>query len=515
MRVTHWLGASLVVAALVGLGTTAASCGSDEAQIVNDVDGSSEAATGDGDLNDGGGFSDGAGGDGSGNKCTPTGTSCTTSSECCSANCDPKLNVCAAPVSGGGGCKVGGLACSVPTDCCTFVCAGGTCGSKLCTSDNQTCTADSECCGGKCTGGKCAPLNGSCKTSGNTCGKNGDCCSQFCNNGVCNNQPSYCTQTNDVCASDFECCTNTCKKAAGATLGTCGALTVPGASGCTIAGQLCGAGANDGGALLDGGIPPCGGECCSRSCGPYKTGVFICQPPSGCRPTGETCRADKDCCGFGGVQGSTGVGTCSFPFAGAPIGRCDNGNACRPAGAICKVNKDRYPDIESCNAENNCCSGNVNQNEFVCTRDTLGIPRCTIGGQACLDGGAPPTGQACASSADCCGLNCVPNPAFTGTPPSPPFVCGAGCVQNGNACTSTADCCSGTPCVQPPGSSIGVCGGVLTPDGGVTAGDSGPPATGADGGTCSLSGQTCTTTGDCCANSGLSCINNRCGVYLR
>src|ERR1044071_2715009 len=81
----------------------------------------------------------------------------------------------------------------------------------------------------------------------------------------------------------------------------------------------------------------------------------------------------------------------------------------------------------SCNAENNCCSGNVNQNPFACQQDILGIPRCTMTGKPCDDAGSK-VGQACASSADCCGVACVPNPAYPGSPSAPPFVCGGECV---------------------------------------------------------------------------------------
>jgi hypothetical protein len=141
--------------------------------------------------------------------------------------------------------------------------------------------------------------------------------------------------------------------------------------------------ASDGGIVTsDGGLPSCGGDCCSRACAPYRTGVLVCQPPSGCRPTGEVCRTDADCCGFRGQQGVTGVGNCSKANPTDAVGRCDNGNACRPAGAVCKLA------TTSCNAENNCCSGNVNQNPFVCQQDILGIPRCTLAGESCADAGS-------------------------------------------------------------------------------------------------------------------------------
>jgi hypothetical protein len=194
------------------------------------------------------------------------------------------------------------------------------------------------------------------------------------------------------------------------------------------------------------------------------------------------------------------------------VGRCDNGNACRPAGAVCKLAS------MSCNAENNCCSGNVNQNPFACQQDILGIPRCTMAGQPCNDGGSK-AGQACASSADCCGLACVPNPGYTADAGAPPFVCGGECVRTGGGCSTAGDCCTGLPCTIPPGSSRGVCGVPPSnpdagppppPDGSST--DAGPPPPLPDGGpSCAEYGQSCTMMSDCCNN--VPCTNGRC-VYI-
>jgi hypothetical protein len=334
---------------------------------------------------------------------------------------------------------------------------------------------------------------------GNTCATHGDCCSKLCRSGVCASG-SFCTQNGDVCAAHNECCGGLCDKAAGATLGTCGQTKPPGVPGCTVAGVACG-GVVDGG----GGIPECGGECCSRACAPHRSGLLVCQPPSGCRPTGEICATNSDCCGAVGFPGSSGV-ECSKANPSDPVGRCDNGQACRAAGAICKLA------TMSCNAENNCCSGNVNQNPFACQQDILGIPRCTMTGQPCSDGGSK-AGQACATSADCCGLACVPNPGFTADAGVPPFVCGGECIGRGGSCTTAADCCPGLPCTLPPGSTRGVCGPP-------PSGDAGPPADGStsdvdipDGPKppCAEYGQVCTTKSDCC--NGVPCTDGRC-VYI-
>jgi hypothetical protein len=315
-----------------------------------------------------------------------------------------------------------------------------------------------------------------------------------------------------------------CSKTTGATYGRCATGGGGGTSQCSVAGVVCGGVLADGGTLNDSGLPSCGGNCCSRACAPYApTGVLVCQPPSGCRPTGEVCFTDSDCCGYGGIQGQTGVGNCSKANVNDPTGRCDNGNSCRPAGAICKLKND------SCNAENNCCAGNVNQNQYVCQQDNLGIPRCTMAGQACNDA-ASYQGMPCATSADCCGLSCVPNPNYPGLNDAgiSAFICGAVCVARGGQCTTTADCCPGLPCYFPPGSTIGTCDNPPPPP---------PPDAGADGGMdatvdadmdaavdagmdapadapseapppCSLYGQVCSATQTCC--NGIPCINGRC-----
>lgn len=417
--------------------------------------------------------------------CELTGTSCANNGDCCSAFCDPALQACANPP---GQCKVAGESCSVSTECCTLVCDGGSCGTDICVSDNQACTSNAECCGGKCSStdagaGVCTPLSGSCKTAGNTCSTNTDCCSHLCSNGNCSAKPSFCSQTGDVCGADTECCTGICGKASGATLGLCKPASAPGTTGCLIAGEVCSGGA----VITDAGIPACGGECCSRACAPYgPTGVLVCQPPSGCHPTGEVCVDDSDCCGAPGVPGGNGSGMCS-KAAGEPTGRCDNGNACRPAGAVCKLA------TSSCNAENNCCAGNVNIDPSVCQQDLLGIPRCTGVGD-CDDAGSK-AGEPCASSADCCGLPCLPNDA-AGDGDSP-FICGgSSCVPANGACTTDADCCSGIPCIAAPGSTKGTCG-PGQPDSGT---DSGPG--------CALYGQDCSTNSDCC--NGVPCTLGNC-----
>jgi hypothetical protein len=433
---------------------------------------------------------------GAGAGAAAVGETCQNSLDCGTRNCDGTTKTCVAGLTN---CAVPDAACTVNTDCCSGSCIGLKCTSKQCTADNAACAADGECCGGKCTTGKCVPLSTTCKTAGNPCAANGDCCSKYCKDGLCASSPSFCVQSGDACGTDANCCGGKCTKAAGATLGLCGLVEATGGvPGCTPAGQVCGA------ATTGGTLPSCGGDCCSRSCRPYAaSGVLICQPPSGCHPTGELCRADADCCGSPGMPGSTdssGGGKTTDVHcekaAGATLGRCDNGKACSAAGSICRLA------TNSCDATDRCCSGTVQTHPLNCKQDALGIPRCTAASDVDCTKAPPPAGTACASGADCCGRPCVPNAAGTG------FVCSAtACVPVAGACSTTADCCAGSPCILDAGSSKGKCGASrvgTTTDAGTTGSSSGgtsggtatPPAPGST--TCAQYGQVCTQTSDCC-----------------
>lgn len=503
---------AVVLVACGGAMQVFAGCGSDPAggdlvnadagDVTNDTTGAEDTGlSGDGDTQDGGGSNDATldgktivdGARADAPVCKPVSQACTKSADCCSANCVG--NACAAPL---GVCKQAGTACTVGTDCCTLSCIGNVCANQQCVADNLACGSNAECCGGSCVpsatgGGVCKPLNTSCKTSGNPCGTGADCCSKLCNNGTCSNAVSFCAQTGDVCADNFACCGGNCEKAAGATLGSCGAVaSAPGATQCEVKGSVC--------STADAGAPSCGGTCCSRICAPSGSvnGIFICEPPSGCSPTGELCRTDKDCCGStGSPPPVNGAVSCSKASATQEFGRCDNGTVCREPGSICK------PSTSSCSAENNCCEPNgapsaayCNQNpDNCCRKDSLGIPRCLLNANTCT---APiAAGTSCVTSADCCGNPCVNN------------MCLAACVPSAGACTTTADCCTGLPCTIPTGASKGTCGGTIAADGGVVtpSGDAGNGGGDASAPLCALYGQSCSATA-CC--NGVPCTNNVC-----
>jgi len=421
-----------LVICLAGVLALPAACGGDS---TGTDDGSADGTLGgDSPFNgDGGPSTDGNGGSdstlfGDGNpNCTPLGNACTVSGDCCSGNCN-----------------------------------GGSCHPPTCTGDNQACSTNAQCCSGTCANGTCTPLNSSCKTLGNPCTGGNECCSLYCANGVCS-APSYCGQNGDICAKGSDCCGGVCTIAQNNTFGTCGQ---PSSGGCTIDGMLCGGTTSDGGVIYtDGGLPQCGGECCSRDCAPWgPTKVLICQPASGCHPVGDICHSDNDCCGGnGGGKKDAGVTVCIMTNG---VGVCSNPTGCKPNGDICRLQTNQ------CNATENCCSGNVQQFN-TCHQDNLGVPRCSYAG----DAGCVPTSGACATSADCCDLN----PCVNG-------VCGGGCVKCGGACTTTADCCAGGQC-----NSQGTCD---CPD----------------GGGCALYGQECGDAGSlpCCNN--VPCTLGRCEV---
>jgi hypothetical protein len=463
----------LLVAACVAAAAVFTGCGSDSDDVagVGAPDGS---VVGDG--GDGGG----GGGEAGNPSCKPSGTQCAVDVDCCSSRCDSTTKKCLVDSAT---CSAAGTACTTSPECCTFSCAGGKCSSKQCTADTAACTQNEECCSGACTGGTCKALTTTCKSMGNPCAGNGDCCSKLCKGGFCAS-PSFCAQNGDACSSDLECCGGSCDKAAGAALGLCSAV---GGAPCAPAGTVCtGSG--------------CDNFCCSLSCGPSASGVNICQPPSGCKPQNELCKASEDCCGGpgrptghvnGGAGGYNPPKACTVP-TGETFGRCEFLQCLRP-GDVCKTS------TFSCGGtSNDCCEGDLpdggvpgpsfcNSNpEACCSQDALGIPRCRAVNFKCDPGTVVPVGQTCATSADCCGKPCVN------------LKCEGACVPTSGACTVNADCCSGLPCNVPTGSTKGTCGAPVTGGG--------------DGGTstCSAYGQQCSATSPCC--NGVPCTGGVC-VY--
>ena len=406
---------------------------------------------------------------------------CATGGDCCSGLCDPASNTCVASINK---CTLAGGNCQASTECCSLACTGGHCSGSACIVDNQACADSASCCGGNCVAGLCQPLNSACHTAGNSCTDNTQCCSSLCEAGICKLGASFCIQTGDVCSDSGTCCSGDCQKGTG-TLGTC-APPPSGATYCSdgVDGTVCG---------------DCNG-CCSRLCTPYApTGVRVCQPASGCRVNGDLCRRDSDCCGAAGT-GLPGDGNvvCEID-AGKALGICRNPRSCNPQGNVCHF-KDYACSVSS--ARNDCCAGVGNSG--VCQLDFLGVPRCNGLGTTCIVGGG-----ICSSAMDCCNLMpCVPD--GTGllrcyAPPMTTLDAGvpSACVPAAGPCSINGDCCAGSTCIQPIGSTQGICG---IPPRSPPPSDAG--AVDASTNTCAEYGQTCTTASDCC--NGINCWNGRC-----
>jgi hypothetical protein len=192
--------------------------------------------------------------------------------------------------------------------------------------------------------------------------------------------------------------------------------------------------------------------------------------------------------------------TCEIPD-GKAVGICRNPRGCNPQGDVCHY-QNYTCSISS--ARNDCC-GAVG-NSGICQLDTLGVPRCNGLGTTCRKGG-----ETCSSAVDCCDqMPCIPDatgilrcylPPASGIDGGVPVAC----VPAGGPCSINADCCVGSTCIQPVGSTQGVCGSTTPPPGSVpvdAGGTDAPPPV------CAAYGQACVTSADCCNN--VTCWNSRC-----
>lgn len=485
--------------------------------------GASGGVAGNGGATSGTGGTAGGAGEGPiGPVCGSYGDACEAAGDCCSEVCDPN-GACGRNVIA---CNEEGTDCAANTDCCSFNCDDGTCSDAACLDDGEECAEDgAACCSGICDGGTCGDVNGpstTCKSSGNSCEDDSDCCSALCEDGHCSQKVSYCVQLNDICTANADCCSGNCLMEDGAAAGYCGQLEI-GPERCKDgqAGMVCGS--------------DCA-QCCSRACGPGPAGVFICQPPSGCRPAGELCVRDTDCCGGDPASGLPGSGEsdafCERESADDVFGRCKS-QRCTPQGDVCQLNGGLCD--ESSQLPSNCCPTNANPSnpnwqKGECEYDPLGIPRCN----GFADDYCVPEGGSCSQTGDCCDERpCVPDADDNNR-----LKCGTkACNEDGDTCTTNSDCCVGTICYiaageihgscTPPSTGTGGTGGTdgtggtgtggttSTGTGGTGGVGSGGTSTTGSGGTgstpCSAYSQTCSETSDCCdADLGVTCLMDRC-----
>lgn len=259
-----------------------------------------------------------------------------------------------------------------------------------------------------------------CRALGASCGSGGDCCSMTCGGNTCINASGTfgCHADSDICSAASDCCSGQCNLT-GASGGICEPLSDFVVTSCAVDGEPCSASS----------------ACCSQLCASVPGGGMACQSPSGCNVTHDLCTTDTACCGSFGSYGASSSPVTCVVTPGMSAGLCKTPSGCKPNGSLCGGT-----------SGTDCCSGNA-QNVDTCGPDLVGVNRCHS-----LTCGA--SGQACASSADCCtNAPCVPSASGT-----PPLVCAAtACEPSTAACTTDADCCSGLRCAIAPGAFGGTC----------------------------------------------------------
>ncbi len=402
--------------------------------------------------------------------CLEDGEGCSDSARCCSEACLD--DVCVPP----GNCTAAGDACTDTADCCAgSMClddgAGGlTCQAVgLCASDGDACSIDSECCSLNCPlGGPCGPASGACVVTGGDCTMDEDCCSFNCNGTTCDASAQNCDPIGEACtAGSNSCCSDFC--------------------------------ADPSGEICDGADADC-----------------RCRLVTGCRPQGELCDADADCCnGYCDRPGGVTVGFCttslgSCEVVGEPCGNPGvNGaccsNACVDNGsgvATCEFLGGCLPLNEVCATDGECCGGSCVQNGT--TADGRPIMRCADTtsclnpGEVCMTGASSNCCPAGGGDTGCETATSGVDRCFGGDP---------GCVIPSNGCTTVADCCTdlGAIVCEPGPTGENIC---CLPDGescafgdtccsGVCAPDSSGNLVCNPGG-CVLTGNQCTTDSDCC-----------------
>jgi hypothetical protein len=346
--------------------------------------------------------------------CVPLGQLCEVSVECCGdRTCQPDgtgTNRCSEVTH----CKGTGETCSQATECCSLSC-DGTCQAEgeLCSPSGTTCGSDQECCSNICSG-TCQALGGACSTLGETCASVGwsdGCCSKYCEDMGGGDlrcaRSSTCGARGEMCIEDLDCCSGVCQD------GRCPSQDQIGQK--RFAGEPC---------QVD-------SDCASYACASrVPGGPRTCQFLGGCRPTGEICSDDWQCCsdihwtggqcnpngspnnGTGCVAHSSvdGLSTCSDQIT--QTGPKEPGEICRESDGVTNVH--------------DCC--------FECTPSPFGVWRC--GGQSdiCLDNDEP-----CRTSEDCCSGVCSPHQ--DSTTGEIVLLCGP-CVEAGGFCTTDIDCCN-------------------------------------------------------------------------
>lgn len=447
--------------------------------------------------------------------CVELDQACTDSAHCCSLTCID--DACVMP----GNCTAAGEACTATEDCClgsqclddgagAMVCTPG-----LCAADGETCSIDSECCSLNCPlgGTTCGPASGACAITGGDCAEDADCCSFNCNGTTCDSAVQNCDPIGEACtAGSNSCCTDFCADAGGQICdgadADCRCRLV---TGCRPTGELCDADA----------------DCCNNYCDrPNGATVGSCAALGSCETVGEPCGnpgVNGSCCSNACVDEGSGVATCVFLGGCLPLGEvCETAGECCGGSCIDSgTTADGRPimrcaDTTSClnpgevcmtGASSNCCPAGGGSTG--CETANSGVDRCFGGEPGCT---IPSNG--CTTVAECCtdlgAIVCEPGPDGMN-------IC---CLPDGESCTFGDTCCSGV-CAPDSGGNL-VCnpGGCVDTGGGCTADSDCCGGCCADDGagnlTCTLDcmgectlgqlGEFCSATTPCCP--GLNCAGS-------
>ena len=418
--------------------------------------------------------------------CLAFGQPCAKGADCCSTLCDPATLTCAASINV---CTATGGGCAASTECCSLICSGNRCSAGTCIADGQACTDSASCCGGNCAGGVCQPLNpgASCRTAGNPCTASSQVLlaamrGRRLQAGLLVLHPDRrrVQQQRHVLLGRLRDHDRQPRHLRAATLGL---------------DLLLGRRRRNGVRRLQQLLQPA-----VRALRPERREDL----PAGQRLPGQRRPVPPATATAAAPRAPACRATATSPVRSRPgkaIGICRNPLSCNPQGNVCHY-KDYTCSVSS--ARNNCCAAVGNSG--VCQLDFLGVPRCNGLGDTCI-----PAAGICSSAMDCCNLApCVPDGTGLlrcyGTPPgidggvTPPS-----CVPVGGPCSITADCCVGYTCIEPPGSTQGICGIPQPPPGGTDAGvpDGAVPV-------CAEYGQLCTTGADCCNQVPCTCQNAAC-----
>jgi hypothetical protein len=386
--------------------------------------------------------------------CVAMGDVCVTTAECCGGRLcevgDDSVRRCSESTF----CRAGGEECTQASQCCSLSC-NGTCqdDGSLCSQVGDECGGNVECCSNRCDG-TCQSLGGGCTGIGEACtaqGPHENCCSKYCSNFGTDDNPdlrcarsSACGARGEACAVPADCCSGVCQD------GRCPTQNQIGGS--RFAGEPC---IND-------------ADCSSYLCATeVPGGPKICQYLGGCRPNGELCTEDWQCCSDIHYTGQL-----------CPDGPPAEGNGCVDHSGVdglawCSNNHAQTGPKEPGELCGDSAGGAVHMCCFECEETPLGVSRCSGGGEVCVGDGGP-----CRLSSDCCTNIC--SPFLNEDTGETELRCGQ-CVTAGGQCTTHGDCCDFV-CTD------GVCGG--------TTG-------------CIPSGVSCTASDVCCDDLA-TCWEGRC-----